>query len=1188
MIQAAKDGALGTILNLRDAGISLNVVDDEGNTPLMLATRAGHLGVVRSLYHLGADIDQRNHVGISATQIADEIEDANLQATMKEFVTEDSAPAGLGGLRLGGIWDAGNMMFGRMSHPGKQNPPYVDEPEEDPVQQFREKADQLRELLDNEHVSARIGDQGRAMIEQLLPADIESPEDISEDAIEQIDQLIEKLTEIAESGDDDSDDDDSESSSPLFDAIESGDVKEIKRLIKAGADLDEINGQGISALMAAIISGDEAVIDALLKADADVTFAMPDGKSALFLAIASGNAGAVKSLLKAGAQLDEVYEVEHNGVEVGGCSPLYVASFLGQIDICRLLLKEGADKDACNDGGFNPLMAAIQGGHEDIVSLLLKSGADVDPAVYSIIDHPSFSRVSTPLYIATQKEDLAVIKQLINAKADVNAQAGNGWTPLKSAAHAGNEDLVKLFLKVGADVNIADETNYTPLMNAVSQRHENIVKLLLKADADPNVQSGDCPEDDEWVVGRTALMDAALSGNLTIARELIKHGADLNLLSANGRTALHSAVVSGNTDMVELLLKSGADVNAYGSEEETVSALDVAMKQWAVGTQDERKSGASAVLDLMLKKGVPGDLSSAYSMWLDLAMNGHWEIDAYLRKHGFPIDPNQICKGASPLFFMVAVGDNGADAAKDLLELGADPNYISPAGLTVLCLAARNGSLELSKLLIKAGADVLAKTGVGTTAYDLAIIYDHQELIQLLINEMNLKLPEVDKLDVTGNTRLLRAVKSTDIGGVKDALAQGADAGIRDLKGDSPLTYGICHDLKDIVALLRQYGAERVSVEADSAEEQLVAAASRGAMGTVLDLLDANISIDSENPGGDTAFTAAGAHPGVIRALAKLGADLGHQNSQGKTAYMIAAAAKRTVVMEALQEIGAPMDEPEELDAFAAVQAMVKKMGSQGGADQAADDESDVVADGEELLSAVISGDTATVRQQLAAGVDVNYENDEGRTALVFAIAAVGRSDVGRREGRDLEQIVSMLISAGADPNIGPFPPLILATMGGRVHTVNALIRSGADINATADVPVDEDGGTANLNALMMALSPAEGDSDEYEKVALALIDAGIDLSYVSDDGSLAVHHAANLGMLKALSAIIHKLPEMVDARDGSGNTPLIAAASNNQVGAIQVLLRVNADRTIRDSEGKTALDIALAEGHQEAAVALR
>jgi ankyrin repeat protein len=1185
MLKAASDGALGTILELRDAGVSLDVVDEEGNTPLMLATRGGQLGVVRSLYHLGADIDHRNQAGISATKIADEIEDTNLQAAMKEFVTEDSAPQGLGGLRLGGIWDAGNMMFGRMSHPGKQNPPYVDEPEEDPVQQFQEKIEQLRELLENEHVSSRIGEQGRAMIEQLIPAGVCNPEDVTEDAVQKIDQLIEKLTEIADSVDGESDENDGEDAgppSPLFEAIEAGDVKEVKKLIKAGADPNETNGQGVSALMVAMMSGAEPVVDALIKSEVDVTYSMQDGKSALFLAVASGNDGMVKALLKRGAQLDEIYEVGHNGIEVSGCSPLYVASFVGHIDICRVLIKEGADINSCNDGGFNPLMAAIQGGHQDIVALLLKSGADVDPAVYSIIDHPSFNKVTTPLYIATQKEDLAVVKLLLNAKADVNAQAGNGWTPLKCACHAGNEDLVKLFLKAGADVNIADENNYTPLMNAVSKGHEDIVKLLLKSDADTNVQSGDCSDDDEWEAGRTALMDAAVSGNITIARELLKHGAVPNLLNAKGRSALHSAVISCNTEMVTLLIKSGVDVNAYGSEEETRSAFDIAMKQWAGASEEERENGATAVLDLMLKNGMPADLSSASDTWIDLIMNGHWEIDGYLRKHGFAIDPNQPINFASPLFFVTAVGDSGMEAARGLLALGADPNYVSAAGLPVLLLAVRNGSIDLVKILLKAGANILTKSAVGATAYDLAVIYNHQDLIHLLIEEMNFKLPEVDKLDFDGNTALMRAVKAADVGAVKDAISREADAGIRDSKGYSPLTYAICHDLTDIVSLLRQSGAEHVNIEGNSADEQFVTAACRGAMGTLLDTLDAGVSLETENSDGDTAFTAAGAHPGVLRALAKLGANLGHQNIQGKTAYMIAAAANRVVVMEALREIGAPMDEPAELDAFAAMQAMARKIGSQGGTD-----EMDVAPDGEELVSAVISCDTRMVRKQLSAGVDVNYENDEGRTALIFALAALGRSEIGRRAERDLEQIVSMLVAAGADPNIGPFPPLILAAMGGRLHIVNALIRSGADINASADVPTDEDGGTTTLNALMLTLSPTEDDSIVDESVSLALVDAGIDLSFVSEDGSMAIHYAANCGMLKTLTAIIHKLPESINALDGSGNTPLIAAASSNQVGAIELLLRANADRTIRDSDGKTASDIALEEGNQEASVAL-
>jgi len=61
-----------------------------------------------------------------------------------------------------------------------------------------------------------------------------------------------------------------------------------------------------------------------------------------------------------------------------------------------------------------------------------------------------------------------------------------------------------------------------------------------------------------------------------IARELLKQGANPNLLNSKGWTALHSAVISANTDMVSLLLKSGADPNVYGNDEERLSALDLA------------------------------------------------------------------------------------------------------------------------------------------------------------------------------------------------------------------------------------------------------------------------------------------------------------------------------------------------------------------------------------------------------------------------------------------------------------------------------------------------------------------------------------------------------------------------------------------------------------------------------------
>jgi ankyrin repeat protein len=45
---------------------------ERGNTPLTLAAQAGFVGVVRSLYHMGADINHKNLAGKSASNLAKE------------------------------------------------------------------------------------------------------------------------------------------------------------------------------------------------------------------------------------------------------------------------------------------------------------------------------------------------------------------------------------------------------------------------------------------------------------------------------------------------------------------------------------------------------------------------------------------------------------------------------------------------------------------------------------------------------------------------------------------------------------------------------------------------------------------------------------------------------------------------------------------------------------------------------------------------------------------------------------------------------------------------------------------------------------------------------------------------------------------------------------------------------------
>src|SRR5215475_11411561 len=62
--------------------------------------------------------------------------------------------------------------------------------------------------------------------------------------------------------------------------------------------------------------------------------------------------------------------------------------------------------------------------------------------------------------------------------------------------------------------------------------------------------------------GHTALMRAALDGDIETVRALIHQGAEVNRRDDNGRTALMFAVVNMHYETMKVLLEYGADVQA--------------------------------------------------------------------------------------------------------------------------------------------------------------------------------------------------------------------------------------------------------------------------------------------------------------------------------------------------------------------------------------------------------------------------------------------------------------------------------------------------------------------------------------------------------------------------------------------------------------------------------------------------
>ena len=139
-------------------------------------------------------------------------------------------------------------------------------------------------------------------------------------------------------------------------------------------------------------------------------------------------------------------------------------------------LAAGADPNAKSElTGESAIGRAAQHGYVNLVKDLIAAGADVNA---------EDDYGGTPLHDAAYKGQAEVISILIKAGADVNAKTDGGSTPLHSAAYKGQAEVIPILIKAGADVHAKNNDGSTPLANAIKEGHSNAAAALKKGGAD--------------------------------------------------------------------------------------------------------------------------------------------------------------------------------------------------------------------------------------------------------------------------------------------------------------------------------------------------------------------------------------------------------------------------------------------------------------------------------------------------------------------------------------------------------------------------------------------------------------------------------------------------------------------------------------------------------------------------------
>ncbi len=207
-------------------------------------------------------------------------------------------------------------------------------------------------------------------------------------------------------------------------------------------------------------------------------------------------------------------------------------------------LKTGREKDTLC---VSLLHYACSQGTPELVDKLLSLGNNREMAPSIVTDTGE-----TLLHFAVANGKAEIARLLIEKfGVDVNRPDEHGQTAL-FVVHEDAADCIELLVLAGAQVNHLDNEGASALHWATFRENEALAKMLLKHGAQTNILSkGEDP--------RTPLYNAVQRRNIALVTLLLDHGADAKLAGPDGYTPLHLAAEFDQTgNITRALLKHGA------------------------------------------------------------------------------------------------------------------------------------------------------------------------------------------------------------------------------------------------------------------------------------------------------------------------------------------------------------------------------------------------------------------------------------------------------------------------------------------------------------------------------------------------------------------------------------------------------------------------------------------------------
>lgn len=529
---------------------------------------------------------------------------------------------------------------------------------------------------------------------------------------------------------------------------------------------------GRSWLYQAVKSGDHKNISKLLKSGANPNLQNHKRRAPLHVAVENNDFTAVSMLLEHGACV-EIGAVEN-------ITPLMLSMDSSvDIRIVRALLNHVQDVHYTDSDGYTVAHYWAQFGDAERFSLLLAKGVDFNMA----------SKISSyrPVHIAIPQN----LKLLSAQGVDIFAKTIKSKTSLHIAAKNGDLDSAEVLLSalekdyIGRYSSVFKEKDFTPLMEAASNGHLDVVERLLEFGFDANQQN--------WY-GQTALFFAVIKQHEDVVRTLVRHGADVNgfdLKNRNQKNLLHYAVELGHEGIFHFLLEAGAAIDTKDSQKYTplfraVMSMNVGFVKALLEAGANPNIAAlfgNRPIDVIAGRAPHKEAIEITKLLIDAGADVG-PNDEFYDDH-FPIH-SAINSACLPIVDLIVKTDR-----KNLeLRQEDDPCF------TPFLFAVSENRQNIAAMLLKHGADKDALDVSRKNALHLSVIKGNDKTALWLIQDMALN---VNAQDLDLQTPLHYAVENYDVELMQILVFNGADLTLKNKDGKTPLDIAIEQNDDDVV-----------------------------------------------------------------------------------------------------------------------------------------------------------------------------------------------------------------------------------------------------------------------------------------------------------------------------------------------------------------------------------------------------